>query len=110
MLGWRRRRRDKNATCGGIVEGNQRSFLARQAGARDQHLHLLVVAPPEWHRRQDRGLRLAPAGALTSSVRPSLLAAAPPPRRAKSRQRRLTKGLAARPRVTAKRVPRPRNR
>jgi hypothetical protein len=35
----------------------------------------LVVAPPEWHRRQDRGLRLAPAGALTSSVRPSLSAA-----------------------------------
>src|SRR2546430_16393825 len=31
MFGWSRRRRDKNATCGGIVEGNQRSFLARQA-------------------------------------------------------------------------------
>jgi hypothetical protein len=31
MFGWSRRRRDKNATGGGIVEGNQRSFLARQA-------------------------------------------------------------------------------
>ncbi len=41
--------------------------LARQAGARDQYLHLLVVAPAEWHRRQNRGFRLAPARALTSS-------------------------------------------
>src|SRR5215831_2451720 len=71
-----RAERDKNATCGRICQRNQHPFLARQAGARDQHLHLLVVAPPERHRRQDRRLRLAPAGALTSAVRPSLSAAA----------------------------------
>ena len=36
-----------------------RRVLARQAGAGDQHLHLLVGAAPERHRRQDRRLRLA---------------------------------------------------
>src|SRR5215472_11896986 len=71
-----RAERDKNATCGRICQRNQHPFLARQARARDQHLHLLVVAPPEWHRRQDRGLRLAPARALMSFVRSSSSAAA----------------------------------
>jgi hypothetical protein len=51
--------------CRGLRDGRA---LARQAGARDQHLHLLVVAAPERHRRQDRRLRLAPAGALTVSL------------------------------------------
>src|SRR5260370_35593943 len=44
---------------------------ARQARARDQHLHLLVVVAPERHRRQDRRLRLAAAGALNRTDRRS---------------------------------------
>src|SRR5262249_45885623 len=47
-----------------------------RSAVNEHHLHLLVVAPPEWHRRQDRGLRLAPARALMSSVRLSSSAVA----------------------------------
>ena len=50
----------------GAAGGNCR-ILARQAGARDQYLHLLVVVAPERHRRPDRRLRLAAARALMVS-------------------------------------------
>jgi hypothetical protein len=62
MFGWSRRRRDKNATCGGIVEGNQPVFAMAEAAPLVRRLPLRPRAPHVALRGLNRAMHVAGAG------------------------------------------------
>ncbi len=63
----RRRRHPGRHQPGHGAACRHRRVLARQAGAGDQHLHLLVGAAPERHRRPDRWIRVAVSSTRSAS-------------------------------------------